>query len=118
MNSFINLIFGPLGQAMPILKKYGRLFENSDFVELNDELYESFYRKKGMPSERVYVLKSSIDNGIPVDKDFEVVLESEMKALVQASQLVLSTANSQKQEDNPEKIRQIIDLYCNTLIEK
>lgn len=33
MNSFINIIFGPLGQAMPILKKYGRLFENSDFFK-------------------------------------------------------------------------------------
>ena len=97
--NLLNLLVGPLGQSFNVIKKRGKLFVESDFTELTETQYESYFKKVGKTSRKIYTIgydKSS--------NEFEIVDELEKVSLLQASEFIRKTVGKDQSVSDTELI--------------
>ena len=99
MNPFLSFLVGPYGQAFAIMDEYQFLPTENDFKEFSEEMYERFFAKHGMPSERLFqMIPPSLDAS--KSKDILVVKKSEIKEILSARAFVDDFASNKKELEN------------------
>lgn len=126
MDSLLSLLVGPLGQSFQIFKEYGILPKDMNFVEFPDELYETYYKVKGMPSGRLFLLipldfagKGSeeieaMTNQYIIDniEELPTVTETEKREMLKAVELVLKTTEDLPQDaSDHERITKFLKFF-------